>query len=364
MEIFRGACVEDATLAPIVAALTALGTASWAEGAAEWCELLLNQMSVGGSPLSQALTKVLRAATDLRCGDLVSAKTHAQQSLTILPPRSWGVFLGLPLGSVITAVPGWDTTMRRRSSCVPRCPRPCSRPLADCGTSWRVVAIITRPDIPTPRPTTSRLPGRLAARWGLDEPALVQWRSDLAYALLALGREAEARTLVEKQLARIRPGDSRMRGISLRAAAAMSEPRKRPALLREAVDALRETTDRYELTLAYADLSAAYDALGHHARARTVTSRAERLAGQCGAEELRETLALVGELGPPERQQGDTRLSDAELRVAALAVDGYTNRQISTKLCVSVSTVEQHLTRIYRKLDVTRRADLASALSL
>jgi DNA-binding CsgD family transcriptional regulator len=55
-------------------------------------------------------------------------------------------------------------------------------------------------------------------------------------------------------------------------------------------------------------------------------------------------------------------LSDAERRVAALAADGYSNREISAKLYITVSTVEQHLTRVYRKLNVSRRADLPSRL--
>jgi DNA-binding CsgD family transcriptional regulator len=46
----------------------------------------------------------------------------------------------------------------------------------------------------------------------------------------------------------------------------------------------------------------------------------------------------------------------------ALAAEGYTNRQVASRLYVTVSTVEQHLTRAYRKLGVQRRADLAGAL--
>ena len=51
-------------------------------------------------------------------------------------------------------------------------------------------------------------------------------------------------------------------------------------------------------------------------------------------------------------------LSDAEQRVAALAAYGYTNAQIAHKLHITVSTVEQHLTRVYRKLGVSGRAEL------
>ena len=68
----------------------------------------------------------------------------------------------------------------------------------------------------------------------------------------------------------------------------------------------------------------------------------------------------------PDRQESgngvDTKLlaqlSDAEQRVAMLAAYGYTNGQIARKLYITVSTVEQHLTRVYRKLGVTGRAEL------
>ncbi|MYT48406.1 hypothetical protein GTY89_40310, partial [Streptomyces sp. SID5471] len=59
-----------------------------------------------------------------------------------------------------------------------------------------------------------------------------------------------------------------------------------------------------------------------------------------------------------------TGLSGAELRVAALAARGYTNRQIAGALFITISTVEQHLTRAYRKLGVQRRTDLATRLNL
>ncbi|MGC4746843.1 helix-turn-helix domain-containing protein [Micromonospora sp. DT201] len=57
-------------------------------------------------------------------------------------------------------------------------------------------------------------------------------------------------------------------------------------------------------------------------------------------------------------------LSDSERRVAALAVAGYTNREIAEKLHITISTVEQHLTRAYRKLNVTGRSNLPASLHL
>ncbi len=48
--------------------------------------------------------------------------------------------------------------------------------------------------------------------------------------------------------------------------------------------------------------------------------------------------------------------------MAVLAAQGYTNREVGQKLFVSVSTVEQHLSRVYRKLKVKRRAEMAARL--
>ncbi|MER5893424.1 AAA family ATPase [Streptomyces sp. NPDC001876] len=70
----------------------------------------------------------------------------------------------------------------------------------------------------------------------------------------------------------------------------------------------------------------------------------------------------------PHRHAGESRdmdgdvLSEAQRRVAALAARGHTNQQISRRLFITVSTVEQHLTRVYRKLDVKRRTDLPELL--
>lgn len=60
-----------------------------------------------------------------------------------------------------------------------------------------------------------------------------------------------------------------------------------------------------------------------------------------------------------EPPAGDgAKLTDAEQRVAALAAAGNTNRQIAEHLFITVSTVEQHLTKVYRKLNVRSRSEL------
>lgn len=51
------------------------------------------------------------------------------------------------------------------------------------------------------------------------------------------------------------------------------------------------------------------------------------------------------------------------MRVADLAASGLTNTAIARNLFVSVKTVETHLSRIYRKLDITGREHLAERLT-
>jgi DNA-binding NarL/FixJ family response regulator len=60
--------------------------------------------------------------------------------------------------------------------------------------------------------------------------------------------------------------------------------------------------------------------------------------------------------------QTQALLSSREIEVAALGAAGLSNKDIAARLSVSVRTVENHLQRVYEKLGVARRADLAQAL--
>jgi DNA-binding CsgD family transcriptional regulator len=53
-------------------------------------------------------------------------------------------------------------------------------------------------------------------------------------------------------------------------------------------------------------------------------------------------------------------LCAAERQVAVLAAGGATNGEIAAALFLSVRTVEAHVTRVYRKLDVPSTVELAS----
>ena len=60
------------------------------------------------------------------------------------------------------------------------------------------------------------------------------------------------------------------------------------------------------------------------------------------------------------RRPADDGLSESEQRIATLAGEGRSNKEIAAALYLSVRTVETHLTHIYRKLGVRSRAELAA----
>ena len=91
------------------------------------------------------------------------------------------------------------------------------------------------------------------------------------------------------------------------------------------------------------------------------------MARDCGAERLattaRQELAASGVRIRRERLTGAESLTRSERRIAEMVTSGGSNAEIGQALFVTVKTVEMHLTNIYRKLEITGRAELPLALS-
>ena len=89
---------------------------------------------------------------------------------------------------------------------------------------------------------------------------------------------------------------------------------------------------------------------------------AERNGARLIAEQAREELRLAGARPRNFVLTGADALTAAEARIARLAADGLSNKEIAAHLFVTVGTVQTTLVRVYRKLDVSSRNDLAGAL--
>jgi DNA-binding CsgD family transcriptional regulator len=83
----------------------------------------------------------------------------------------------------------------------------------------------------------------------------------------------------------------------------------------------------------------------------------DELGARLWAEKARRELRRVS-----GRQAASDELTETERRVAELAARGRSNKEIAAELFMGVSTVEMHLSRVYRKLGV-RRAGLAARLA-
>jgi DNA-binding CsgD family transcriptional regulator len=94
------------------------------------------------------------------------------------------------------------------------------------------------------------------------------------------------------------------------------------------------------------------------AAARSALDESLAIAGRIGARLwVERARAELQRVGGRSRSQG---LTPTESRVAALVAEGRTNREVADALFVTVRTVEANLTRVYAKLGVRNRSELAS----
>jgi DNA-binding CsgD family transcriptional regulator len=332
-----------------VFALLTLIYADRLETAALWCDRLLEQAAEHVT--WQAVFTSLRAEVSLRQGDLRAARRLAASAYGLLSPAAWGTAVAAPLSCLILACtrtgryaeargyvtqPVPELALRSRSG--PHYLR--ARGEYHLATGQHDAAVADFVSC-----------GELLCSWGQDHPGVVPWRVCAAEALLKQGSPGRARRLLVEQLT-LTSGRSRTRGSALRQLACVSKPGTRARLLTESAEILEERGARFELAQTLADLSGS---VRHLTRARMTARRAWHVARECGAEPLCERL-LPDDV--PASGSQVTGLTGAERRVAALAADGHTNREIARKLFVTTSTVEQHLTRVYRKLDIRYRAEI------
>lgn len=354
---------SDPTLASVTTALMALICEDMLDRAAFWCNTLVRESGEShGDVLWRAMLTAFLAIVETRRGNLRTAEDHARTALALLTQKAWGVGIGVPLSSLLlTAVAARKDA---DAAAILRVPVP----EAMFATPFGLLYLYARGEyyLATGCPQMALADftdcGNRMMAWGLDQPGLVPWRTKAAEAYLVMGDRLKARELSSEQLAQTGSRSSRTRGISLRALALTTQPRKRTALLRESVEVLRDSGARLELAYTFNELSNAHTALGEHNRAHWAARQARNLTERCGAQASKAAPGQPGlgltESGGAAGTKPLTHLSDAEQRVALLAACGYTNIEIGHKLYITVSTVEQHLTRVYRKLGVSGRAEL------
>jgi DNA-binding CsgD family transcriptional regulator len=223
---------------------------------------------------------------------------------------------------------------------------------------------LARGDLPAAADQLRELPARML-ELGFKDPADYVW-PDTIEALAGVG---------EFELARIYLREFEKSGRKLGSRWTLAIATRCRGVVSAAAGDLDSAFGAFERALAEQEhLTAPYD------RARTLLalgSTRRRARQKRGAREpLQTALALFEELGAclwAERtreelariggRRMEQELTATELRVAALAAEGRSNKEIATTLFVTPHTVETHLTRIYRKLGVRSRSGLAGRMA-
>ena len=202
--------------------------------------------------------------------------------------------------------------------------------------------------------------------WGTEirDVGYLHARTGAAQALLRLGERERARDLAQAELAQVKVfGAPRALGIALRVAGLAQGGDKGIELLGDSVASLLSSPAVLERAHSLAGLGAALRRDGRRSAAREPLAEALDLAARCGARLLaarvREELKAIGARPRRPWRTGLEALSPRELRVAQLAAEGRTNREIAYKLYVTLKTIEGHLDRAYTKLGIERRHQLS-----
>ncbi|WP_185921986.1 AAA family ATPase [Streptomyces sp. WAC06614] len=217
---------------------------------------------------------------------------------------------------------------------------------------------------------TLRRVAELEAAQQVVDPSVLRWHGELAEALVAADAPGEAATL----LATVRTVAEDLRRVSVTAALDRAEGLLRSATgeAEAGVALLHRTVERFEaldLPLERARTLLALARVERRRRrrapARAALQEAAAVFDRAGATPwaalARETPA-AGAVPRPGPTGVTGLLTEAEARLAVLVSQGASNQEAADKLFVSVKTVEARLTRIYQKLDVRSRAQLATAL--
>ncbi|WP_284746758.1 helix-turn-helix transcriptional regulator [Amycolatopsis sp. RTGN1] len=348
--ILQNCRLSDTSLEALATAILALAHDDKADRAEGWCTSLSEEAEYRGAITWKAMLDAIGASLRLRRGDVPGAVDLGTRALGMLDAPNWGVAISYPLATLLIAHTAAGAF--KDAAAVLRHPMPDAVWATLGGVRYlrarghfhlatnRGLAAVS--DLQQCR--------RILHEQDLELPAVLPWQADLAEANLGLGNTAMAVELARQSLAG--PADAYSRGSALRVLALAGDAAARPGLLNRAAEAFKASGDRLELAKTMRTIN-------------HLSQRAERAGSLVKAVHVprqgRSRPAVPRPVARPEPVASPSAsvLSEAELRVAELAVEGRTNRQIAETLYITVSTVEQHLTRVYRKLGVAGRAALA-----
>jgi DNA-binding CsgD family transcriptional regulator len=350
-------------------ALAALAVAGRFEAARRGADEILAQARARGAALTVVTISSLRALIAVRQGDLAAAQADAEAAIELAPELLGARFLVLAVSAAVLA--GLDRG---------EAPDSLRRLIDRTGVRYdseftsssqlRYASGVLHAAAGNYEAAVEELHGCALydPAFGSENPALLPWRSATALSLAQLGRHDEARDRAADEVCRADSfGAPYAIGIALRAHALVGPAGARATTLKAALEVLAASPARLEHARVLIDLGATFRAARQRTAAREPLLDGLALAARCGARALerraRAELAAIGIRPRTDEHVGTNSLTPSERRVAELAAAGGTNREIAQTLFITEKTVETHLGRAFRKLDISSRRQLWDVLA-
>jgi DNA-binding CsgD family transcriptional regulator len=344
----------------------------WADRLSEARPLLEEQYERAGELGNEtARSSLCFHLTQLACraGDIARADRYAREGHELATLSGNDQLVGILLnGRALVAAHVGDATMTRALAAK------ALAATADAGDVFfavhhRVVLGFLEASLAEYAAVRQQLDGlpRLLEEMGVGEPGVFPYQGDAVEALVALGEFEGAKRFIGGMEAH---GDEldrpRLTALAWRGRGLLHAATGETAKAAQAFTHALAEHERSELPLERARTLLAQGVALRRARQKRSTRAAleeavgifERLGARLWAERARSELARIGGRAPSRGE-----LTPMERRVAELAADGKTNKEIAAVLYVTVRTVETHLTKAYEKLGIHKRTELARRLS-
>ncbi|MFJ7217542.1 LuxR C-terminal-related transcriptional regulator [Amycolatopsis sp. NPDC098790] len=204
--------------------------------------------------------------------------------------------------------------------------------------------------------------GRALGDWGVFNPAVVRWRSPAALCASALHHRDLAVSLAQQELFHAGAwGTAWTRATALHALGLSRCDESGIRHLREAAAKIFDGATRTEQVRVCFDLGVFLWRRFSFEEAEKALVLARDLADAAGsgiwADRARAAVRQV-------RRAGDApTVTDSEARIGSMARAGLSNKEIAERANLTVGTVEQHLSSVYRKLGIPGRSDLVYAMT-
>jgi DNA-binding CsgD family transcriptional regulator len=325
-----------------------------------------HQRTVGGADEeSRAILCLILTELECRAGRLGAAREYAEEGLAVYE-ASWGDRgqRSLSYARLLTAAHEGDVDLARELGAQGLAP--CREQGDELFELHHLCALgfleLSLGDPAAASQWLEGVPDRVEAS-GIRDPGFFLCHAESSEALIGLGRldEAEARLAAleawGRSLDRPRALATAARGQAL-VAAARGDLDGALAHLDDALVQHERLPVPLERARTLLVLGAVQRRAKRKAAARSALEESLAIAGQIGARLwVERARAELQRVGGRSRSQG---LTPTESRVAALVAEGRTNREVADALFVTVRTVEANLTRVYAKLGVRNRSELAS----